>query len=130
LSVTVHLDLPAYIVGSGDKVRQPLEGGRIGMSLASWFRQAQPGGSGFFTDQHIQRMVAILAIAIIDLPDLVIFLEDLLLLTQAYLLAVSRRLGAYQLVRAVYLGKVCFLEYDHEAPIVVVAKMKGWPPCK
>ncbi len=81
-------------------------------------------------DQHIQSVVTVLAIAIIDLPGPVIFLNDLLLLTQSDLLMVFRCLRAYQVIRAVNLGKIGLLEYDQVTPVVIVAKLKGWTTCK
>ena len=128
---TLVLDLPTQpsslvgqrvdIVGGGDEVGQSLEGGGAGISPASW--------SAFFAHQHIQIMVAILAITISDLPGPMQLLCDLLLRPQADLL-MGRGLGTYQLIGAVNLGQICILQGDQVTPVVVSAELEGWTACK
>jgi hypothetical protein len=87
------------------------------MSLMRWF--------ALFADQHMQSMMAILAIKIIDLPGLC----DLLWLPQAYLLLVSRCLGAYQMIGAVDLGKIRFLGIpDHLGVSSIPNPLEQLPP--
>ena len=83
-------------MGSGDEVGQPFEGGGIGISHLRW--------RGLFARQHVQNVVAILAVEIIDLSDPMKFLVDLLLLTQIYVLVIFWRLGKNQIIGAMYLG--------------------------